>query len=86
MSTTASTSNAVNGWNCGVNYASTIMYGVLYALSLELLPIKARGTGYAIVFSVNCVCNAMVRVPAMFSEVHGGDKYTNAGIHHWVIC
>jgi len=44
------------------------MYGVLYALSLELLPIKARGTGYTMVFTVNCTCNAMVRVSAMFQK------------------
>ena len=44
------------------------MYGVLFALSLELLPIKARGTGYAMVFIVNCICNAMVRVSVMFQK------------------
>ncbi|KIM64398.1 hypothetical protein SCLCIDRAFT_630031 [Scleroderma citrinum Foug A] len=70
LSTTASTSNAVNGWNCGVNYASTIMYGVLFALSLELLPIKARGTGYAMVFIVNCICNAMASIIGLYANIN----------------
>lgn len=70
LSTTASTSNAFNGWNCGINYACTIMYGVLYALSLELFPIKARGTGYTMVFTVNCTCNAMASIIALYANIN----------------
>ncbi|KAH9924317.1 MFS general substrate transporter [Epithele typhae] len=43
-STTARTSNALLGWNCGYTFTSNIMYGVLYAVSPELFLTKDRGT------------------------------------------
>lgn len=61
-STTARTSNALLGWNCGFTFTSNVMYGVLYAVSPELFPTKDRGTGNAIVASANRVFGIMVRV------------------------
>ena len=61
-STTARTSNALLGWNCGYSFTSNVMYGVLYALSPELFPTKDRGTGNAIVASANRVFGIMVGI------------------------
>ena len=81
--TTASTPNAYNGWNCAVNFAQIAMFGVLFAFSLELFPIKARGIGYAIVYTVHRVFTAVVRVQNFFKN--SGDVL-NTGIHCCIIC
>lgn len=60
-STTARTSDALLGWNCGYSFTSNVMYGVLYALSPEVFPTRARGTGNALVASANRVFGIMVR-------------------------
>ena len=60
--TTVSRPNAYNGWNSAVNFVEIGMFGVLFAFSLGLFPIKARGVGYAIVYTVHRVLTAMVRV------------------------
>ena len=60
-STTARTSDALLGWNCGYTFTSNVMYGVLYAVSPELFLTKDRGTGNAIVASANRVFGIMVR-------------------------
>ena len=67
-STTARTSNALLGWNCGYTFTSNVMYGVLYAVSPELFPTKDRGTGNAIVSSANRVFGIMVRVVSLTSS------------------
>lgn len=59
-STTARTSNALLGWNCGYSFTSNVMYGVLYAVSPELFPTRDRGTGNAIVSSANRIFGIMV--------------------------
>lgn len=59
-STTARTSDALLGWNCGYSFTSNVMYGVLYAVTPELFPTKDRGTGNAIVASANRVFGIMV--------------------------
>ena len=59
-STTARTSNALLGYNCAYTFTSNVMYGVLYAVSPELFPTKARGTGNAIVSTANRVFGIMV--------------------------
>lgn len=59
-STTARTSNALLGWNCGYSFTSNVMYGVLYAVSPELFPTRDRGTGNAIVASANRIFGIMV--------------------------
>ena len=58
-STTARTSNALLAWNCGYTFTSNVMYGVLYAISPELFPTKARGTGNALVSSANAISGVM---------------------------
>ena len=62
LTTTARSSNALLGWNCGYTFTSNVMYGVLYAVSPELFPTKDRGTGNAIVASANRVFGIMVRL------------------------
>ena len=59
--TTARTSDALLGWNCGYTFTSNVMYGVLYAISPELFPTKDRGTGNAITATANRVFGIMVR-------------------------
>ncbi|KAG2059857.1 hypothetical protein BDR06DRAFT_967428 [Suillus hirtellus] len=59
-STTACTSNALLGWNCGYSYTSNVMYGVLYALSPELFPTKDHGTGNVMVATANRIFGIMV--------------------------
>ena len=68
-STTARTSNALLGWNCGYSFTSNIMYGVLYALSPELFPTKDRGTGNATVASANRVFGIMVLLSSYCTRV-----------------
>ncbi|KAG2142191.1 MFS general substrate transporter, partial [Suillus cothurnatus] len=68
-STTARTSNALLGWNCAYSYTSNIMYGVLYALSLELFPTKDRGTGNVIVASTNRVFGIMAPIIALYANL-----------------
>jgi MFS family permease len=59
-STTARTSAALLGWNCGYSFTSNIMYGVLYALTPELFPAPQRGTGNALVAVANRIFGIMV--------------------------
>ncbi|PCH39861.1 MFS general substrate transporter [Wolfiporia cocos MD-104 SS10] len=68
-STTARTSNALLGWNCGYTFTSNIMYGVLYAVSPELFPTKDRGTGNAIVASANRVFGIMAPIIALYANL-----------------
>jgi hypothetical protein len=62
LSTTARSSNALLGWNCGNSFASNVMYGVLYAMTPELFPTKNRGTGNALVATANRIFGVMVSV------------------------
>ncbi|EGN93900.1 hypothetical protein SERLA73DRAFT_63292 [Serpula lacrymans var. lacrymans S7.3] len=68
-STTARTSNALLGWNCGYSFTSNVMYGVLYALSPELFPTKDRGTGNAIVATANRIFGVMAPVIALYANL-----------------
>ncbi|KAA1474777.1 MFS general substrate transporter [Dentipellis sp. KUC8613] len=68
-STTARTSDALLGWNCGYSFTSNIMYGILYALSPELFPTKDRGTGNAIVASANRVFGIMAPIIALYASL-----------------
>jgi len=58
-STTAKTSNALLGWNCGYNFFSNIMYAVLYAYTPEIFPTKDRGTGNALTATTNRIFGIM---------------------------
>lgn len=57
--TTALTSNALLGWNCGFNFASNVMYAVLYSFTPEIFPTKDRGTGNALTATANRVFGVM---------------------------
>jgi len=69
-STTARTSNALLGWNCGYSFTSNVMYGVLYAVSPELFPTRERGTGNAIVASANRIFGIMAPVIALYANLN----------------
>jgi len=69
-STTARTSDALLGWNCGYSFTSNIMYGVLYAISPELFPTRDRGTGNAIVASANRVFGIMSPIIALYANLN----------------
>lgn len=67
-STTAVSSEALLGWNCGFNFISNIMYAVLYSYSPELFPTPQRGTGNALTATCNRVFGIMaVRCPPFLS-------------------
>ncbi|KAL4266721.1 MFS transporter superfamily protein [Pleurotus pulmonarius] len=68
-STTARSSNALLGWNCGYSFTSNIMYGVLYALSPEVFPTKDRGTGNALTASANRVFGIMSPIIAIYADL-----------------
>lgn len=68
-STTARTSDALLGWNCGYTFTSNVMYGVLYAVSPELFPTKCRGTGNAIVSTANRVFGIMAPIIALYANL-----------------
>ena len=68
-STTARSSDALLGWNCGYSFTSNVMYGVLYAISPELFPTKDRGTGNAIVAAANRVFGIMAPIIALKADL-----------------
>ncbi|KAI0770588.1 MFS general substrate transporter [Fomes fomentarius] len=68
-STTARTSNALLGWNCGWTFANNIMYATLYALSPEIFPAKDRGTGNALVAAANRVFGVMAPIVALYADL-----------------
>ncbi|KAI1525272.1 ProP Permease of the major facilitator superfamily, partial [Pyrenophora tritici-repentis] len=68
-STTATSSNALLGWNCAFNFMSNIMYAVLYAYTPEIFATKDRGTGNAVTASANRVFGIMAPIVAMFADL-----------------
>lgn len=68
-STTARTSNALLGWNCGYSFTSNIMYGVLYAVTPELFATKDRGTGNGIVATANRIFGVMAPIIALYADL-----------------
>ncbi|KAH7925003.1 MFS general substrate transporter [Leucogyrophana mollusca] len=68
-STTARTSNALLGWNCGYVFNSNIMYGVLYAVSPEIFPAKDRGTGNGLTSTATRVFGVMAPVIALYANL-----------------
>ncbi|RKL42621.1 putative MFS-type transporter PB1E7.08c [Fusarium proliferatum] len=58
-STTATTSDALLGWQCAFNFFSNIMYAVLYSFTPELFPTPHRGTGNALCASCNRIFGIM---------------------------
>ena len=68
-STTASTSNALLGWDCAYNLMSNIMYAVLYAYTPEIFPTKDRGTGNALTATANRVFGIMAPIVAIYANL-----------------
>ncbi|EDN05605.1 conserved hypothetical protein [Histoplasma mississippiense (nom. inval.)] len=68
-STTATTSNALLGWNCAYSFMSNIMYAVLYAYTPEIFPTKDRGTGNALTAAANRVFGVLAPVVAMLTDL-----------------
>lgn len=68
-STTASSSNALLGWNCAFNFMSSLMYAVLYAYTPEIFLTKDRGTGNALTASANRIFGIMSPIIAMFANL-----------------
>ncbi|KAL4072455.1 major facilitator superfamily domain-containing protein [Scleroderma yunnanense] len=68
-STTARTPNSYLGWNCGYSFTSTVMYGVLYAISPELFPTKDRGTGNSLVSAANRIFGVMSPIIALYANI-----------------
>ncbi len=58
-STTATTSDALLGWDCAYNFFSNIMYAVLYAYTPEIFATKDRGTGNALTATANRIFGIM---------------------------
>jgi len=69
-STTAKTSNALLGWNCGYNFTSNVMYAVLYAYTPEVFPAKDRGTGTGLAATANRIFGVMSPIVAMFANLN----------------
>jgi len=68
-STTATTSDALLGWNCAYNFMSNIMYAVLYAYTPEIFPTKDRGTGNALTATANRVFGIMAPIIAIYANL-----------------
>jgi len=80
-STTATTSNALLGWQCGYNFFSNIMYAVLYAYTPEIFPTKDRGTGNALTATTNRVFGIMAPIIAMFANLQtSAPVYTSGAL------
>lgn len=73
-STTARTSDALLGWNCGYNVTSNIMYGVLYAYTPEIFPTKDRGTGNGLAATANRIFGVMAPIIASMSYFKSSDN------------
>lgn len=80
-STTALTSNALLGWQCGYNFFSNIMYAVLYGYTPEVFCTKDRGTGNALTASTNRVFGIMAPIIAMFANLQtSAPVYTSGAL------
>ncbi|KAF3933337.1 hypothetical protein ABW19_dt0202515 [Dactylella cylindrospora] len=69
ISTTARTSSALLGWNCGYSVTSNAMYGILYAYTPEVFPTSSRGTGNALAACANRVFGIMAPVIAGYADL-----------------
>ncbi|KAI0819257.1 MFS general substrate transporter [Trametes gibbosa] len=68
-STTARSSDALLGWNCGYSLANNVMWGVLFAVTPELFSAKDRGTGNAVVELGDRVFNLLAPVIALYADL-----------------
>ncbi|KAK6359392.1 hypothetical protein TWF696_000552 [Orbilia brochopaga] len=69
LSTTAKSSNALLGWNCGYSITSNAMYGILYAYTPEVFPTSSRGTGNALAACANRIFGIMAPVIAGYADL-----------------
>ncbi|KAF8870910.1 major facilitator superfamily domain-containing protein [Gymnopilus junonius] len=67
--TTARSSNALLGWNCGYTFWSNIMYGILYAISPEIFPAKDRGTGNGLTAAATRVFGLIAPIIALYANL-----------------
>ncbi|PPQ82780.1 hypothetical protein CVT25_009275 [Psilocybe cyanescens] len=67
--TTARTSNALLGWNCGYSFFSNVMYGILYAISPEIFPAKDRGTGNGLTAAATRVFGLIAPIIALYADI-----------------
>ncbi|POS71700.1 major facilitator superfamily transporter [Diaporthe helianthi] len=80
-STTALSSNTLLAWNCVWNFASNIMYAVLYGFTPELFPTPQRGTGNALTATSNRVFGIMAPIIAMFANLEtAAPVYTSGAL------
>lgn len=80
-STTAVRSDALLGWNCGFNFASNVMYAVLYGYTPELFPTPQRGTGNALAATANRIFGIMAPIVAMFADLRtAAPVYTSGAL------
>ncbi|OJT15968.1 hypothetical protein TRAPUB_8791 [Trametes pubescens] len=68
-STTARSSDALLGWNCGYSLTNNVMWGVLFAVTPELFPAKDRGTGNAVVELGDRFFNLFAPVIALYADL-----------------
>lgn len=68
-STTARTSNALLGWNCGYSFSSNVMWATLYTVTPELFPTKVRGTGNGLASSANRIFGVMSPIIALYANL-----------------
>lgn len=67
--TTAQSSDGLLGWNCGFNFASNVMFAVLYGYTPELFPTPQRGTGNALAATCNRIFGIMAPIVAIFANL-----------------
>lgn len=79
-STTATTSNALLGWNCAYNFMSNILSAVLYAYTPEIFLTKDRGTGNALTASANRVFGIMAPIIAMYANLQSAVPVYVSGV------
>jgi len=69
-STTARSSSALLGWNCGYAFCSNIMFGVLYAASSEIFLAKHRGTGNGLTSTAGRIFSLLAPIIAMYANLN----------------
>ncbi|ELQ34135.1 hypothetical protein MCOR27_005970 [Pyricularia oryzae] len=79
--TTADSSNGLLGWNCGFNFASNVMFAVLYGYTPELFPTPQRGTGNALAATCNRIFGIMAPIVAIFADLRtAAPVYTSGAL------
>ncbi|KAI6042341.1 hypothetical protein EDC04DRAFT_2600934 [Pisolithus marmoratus] len=69
-STTARADGSYLAWRCAYNFTSSVMYGILYAVSSEIFPARTRGTGNAILVSANRIFGLIAPIMAIGASIY----------------